>query len=64
MDKISLLKRIINELHDEDEVTIVELLGINTEQLIERFLDLIEERTDTLSRYFAIEDDEEEDLDN
>jgi len=57
-DLVELLKR-------EDEVTLLEVLEISSEDLIERFGDLIEERYEELTEkyqdeVFGTEDDEDE----
>jgi hypothetical protein len=52
-----------NLLIREDEVTVLELLEISSEDLVERFADLIEERYELLEEAFSEElvGDEEED---
>lgn len=66
MDKIKKLTLIIKELNNEDELTLVDLLDIRAEQLIDRFLDVVEERMDILARYYDIDnpDHEEDDSDD
>ena len=52
-----------NLLIREDEVTVLELLEISSEDLVERFADIIEERYELLEEAFSeeLDGDEEED---
>lgn len=43
------LPELIERLKELDEVTLLELLGITSESLIDRFSDVIEDKQDTLS---------------
>lgn len=43
-----LLPEIIERLKELDEVILLELLEINSEQLVDNFLDLIEDKADYL----------------
>lgn len=49
-----------NELCDKlkqlDEITLLEILNISSEEIIEKFQDAIEERYDTLTEQFEDED--------
>lgn len=42
------LSELIEKLKREDEITLLELLEINSEMIIERFSDIIEEKQDYL----------------
>jgi len=42
-----------------DEISLLEVLGISSEDIVERFRDRIEERYGTLSRDFDSEDEED-----
>ena len=57
------LTEIINCLKQIDEVTLLELLNINSEDLVDRFQDLIEndpnKYTRELQQWFPSEEDEE-----
>ena len=43
-----------------DEITLLEMLNVNSEELIERFSDIVEDRADELEE--EIKDDENEQL--
>lgn len=43
-----LLRDLIEKLKREDEVFLVELLGLTSEQLVEAFIDVIEDKYDQL----------------
>jgi hypothetical protein len=43
------LPELIERLKELDEVTLLELLGITSESLVDRFSDVIEEKQDTLT---------------
>lgn len=60
--KLSELKRLIAERYDE--VTILEILDIHADELVEAFSDKIEERMDKLSGDFVDDEVAEEDEDN
>ena len=49
----------IERLQQEDELTILELLDITSEELAPMLIDQIEERYDILLEYFAEEDQED-----
>jgi len=44
---------LIEELRKTDEITILELLEINSQDLIDQFLDKIEDKEPMLVRYFS-----------
>lgn len=50
---------VLEKLSRIDEVSLLELLEINSEQIVDRFQDVIEERYDEL--YYRLEDEQEED---
>jgi predicted HTH domain antitoxin len=52
------LPELCDKLKDIDEVTLLELLNINSEQLVELAIDLIEEKADALERLFDDDYDE------
>jgi hypothetical protein len=43
-----ILSELIDKLKREDEVTLLELLAIDAEMILERFADLVEEKMDYL----------------
>ena len=45
--------QLIEELRKTDEITILELLEINSQDLIDQFLDKIEDKESMLVRYFS-----------
>ena len=51
-----LLHELMGRLKREDEVSLLEILNIDTEMLVERFADLVEDKFETLSEEL---DDEE-----
>ena len=57
------LPEILDQMKQLDEMDIVELLGINSEHLIDRFADLVEANpekfNESLNQWFDDEDDEE-----
>jgi DNA-directed RNA polymerase subunit H (RpoH/RPB5) len=53
------ITEMIERLQQEDEMTILELLDITSEELPQLLMDQVEERYDVLLEYF--EDDTEED---
>lgn len=50
------LHELCEKLKQLDEISVLELLNISTEELIERFQDEIEERYDNLTTEFEDED--------
>jgi phage terminase small subunit len=67
MNKKEVIRRVLLELEDEDEVTVVELLDLRTEQLVERFLDIVNDRYEELASYYGVyeyNDTEDTDDDN
>ena len=54
------LSDIRDKLKDLDEVTLIELLGVNTEQIVDAFEDIIEDRADELGAYFDDNTDSDE----
>lgn len=59
------LREIMSRLKQLDEITLMEVLEISSEDLIERFLDRVEERQDQLEQEVEglWSDDSEEDQD-
>lgn len=59
------LREIMNRLKQLDEITLMETLEISSEDLIERFVDRIEEKSDILEQEVEgmWSDDSEEDQD-
>jgi len=53
------ISEMIERLQQEDELTILELLDITSEELAPMLIDQIEERYDILLEYFAEEDQED-----
>jgi hypothetical protein len=51
------INELIERLQQEDEMTILELLDITSEELPELLIDQIEERYDVLVEYFDEEDE-------
>lgn len=51
------LHELCEKLKQLDEISVLELLNISSEELIERFQDEIEERYDNLTEQFEDEDD-------
>jgi len=51
------ISEMIERLQQEDELTILELLDITSEELAPMLIDQIEERYDILLEYFADEDE-------
>jgi hypothetical protein len=49
-----------DKLKLQDEITLLELLEITSEELVERFTDIIEEKYEELAEDFEPEDDYEE----
>ena len=47
-----LLDELLEKLKELDEVLLLETLGINSEMLLDRFLDLVEEKRDFLEEEF------------
>lgn len=56
------LADIINHLRRIDEISLLEVLDISSEDLVDRFGDKIEERYDILREDFEDEEDEQEEL--
>jgi hypothetical protein len=59
------LDEVLEQLRSVDEVTILELLDITTEDILERFIDVVQERQEYIedwlgSEGYGEEDDEEE----
>ena len=54
------LADIINHLRRIDEISLLEVLDISSEDLVDRFGDKIEERYDLLREDFEDEEDEQE----
>lgn len=46
-----LLNEILEKLKREDEIQLMELLEINSEMILERFPDLVEDRQEYLEEY-------------
>lgn len=57
------LRDVMEQLKQLDEITLLELLGANSEDLVERFADLIEDNYDKFEReledFFPTDTDEE-----
>ena len=57
------LPEVLEQLKQLDEIDLVELLGVNSEDLIDRFSDLVEENPDkfelALNQWFDDDDDNE-----
>lgn len=49
------LQELINQLRREDEVSLLEILDISSEELVQRFEDLIEEKYEELSEKYEEE---------
>lgn len=45
-------KELIEALRNIDEVVLLELLGVNSDEIVDAFLDLIEDDADRLTNYF------------
>ncbi len=56
------LADIINHLRRIDEISLLEVLDISSEDLVDRFGDKIEERYDLLREDFEDEEDEQENV--
>jgi len=56
------LADIINHLRRIDEISLLEILEISSEDLIDRFTDKIEDKYDLLREDFEDEEDEAEEL--
>ena len=52
------LADVINHLKRIDEISLLEVLDISSEDLVDRFVDLIEDRYEQLREEFEEEDDE------
>ena len=56
------LPEVLEQLKQLDEIDLVELLGVNSEDLIDRFADLVEENPDkfelALNQWFTDDDEE------
>lgn len=55
-----LIPEIAEKLKDWDEITLLEILNITAEELVERFYDKIEDKYETLRKDFDEEDMENE----
>jgi hypothetical protein len=56
------LDRLLAYLKNVDEVQILELLDLNTEDILERFLDVVEERRHILEKEVEIFPESDEEL--
>ena len=56
------MRDIINDLKRMDEVTLLELLDLSSEDIVDRFEDVIENRYDVILDFLGDDDSEEEDL--
>ena len=56
-----LLEELIEKLKQEDEVDIIQLLGLTSDQIVERFRDEIEDNYEYFIREYETEEDETED---
>lgn len=45
------LPEIAERLKQLDEITLLEILGVNSEDIVDRFGDIIEDRADSLQQY-------------
>jgi hypothetical protein len=45
------LPEIAERLKQLDEITLLEILGVNSEDIVDRFSDIIEDRADSLQQY-------------
>ena len=54
------LADIINHLKRIDEISLLEVLEINSEEIVDRFVDKIEDKYDQLREDFEQDEDEEE----
>lgn len=52
------LKDILEKLKQEDEVSVVELLDLRSDDLVERFIDIVEDKLEKLREEYEDEDDE------
>lgn len=52
------LGQVMSLLADTDEIEVLELLNLTSDQLVGRFEDVIPDRLDTLIRYFGLDDEE------
>lgn len=55
-----LLAELCERLKDVDEITLMERLGITSEDLISHFMDEIEEQFESLEKEFGLENNEED----
>jgi hypothetical protein len=55
------LDEVLEQLRSVDEVTILELLDITTEDILERFIDVVQERQEYIEDWLGSEGDGEED---
>jgi hypothetical protein len=55
------LADVINHLKRIDEISLLEVLDISSEDLVDRFVDKIEEKYDSLREDFEQEEDEQTD---
>ena len=55
------LRELANSLAKQDEVTVLEILDLTSEQIVERFFDVVEEREEYIRK--ELDEDEEFDLD-
>ncbi len=53
-----ILPELLEKLKDIDEITLMEKLEISSEDLVERFIDKIEEKFDSLEEEFNIDNGE------
>lgn len=53
------IPEICDKLLEYDEITLLEILDISSEDIIEAFIDKIEEQADTLERMLEDDDDEQ-----
>jgi hypothetical protein len=57
------LDEILNQLKQLDEITLLELLGLTSEDLVERYKDIVEDKIDTfdeeLNQWFEESSDDE-----
>jgi len=56
------LRDLVNELKRMDEVTLLEALDLSSEDIVNRFEDIIENRYDQLLAFIGEDDSEEEEL--
>lgn len=47
-------QELLDRLRHEDEVTLLELLDLHSDQIVDQFLELVEERLGVIERYYEV----------